>query len=445
MADDPRTIPPFVNLRRFSPRVTHELGRINASLERIRGAEVRPAAAEALRFSAKVGTIHYTTLIEGNRLGVLDAQRAARGELDARTKAELELVNQVEAVSVLDGFLETRAPFDEDVVLKLHGALTRGLGKDDEPFKPRHEGDWRDGEAVVFDPLTNEIMHTGSPQPEVRPRMLGLLAWLERKEADPVEWPPPVLAALVHFNVAEIHPFADGNGRMSRLLATAVLARHGYVPGDLFNFDAHYGTDKDAYLRALRTVRRDTLNQEEWVRYCLAGYADEYERVGQEISRLGAIGKTASGKHVQLTPSAQRGLTELMIQNRSEFDRGAYIQAARVSSSTATRDLKKLSDAGVLIRVGGGPHQRYHFASSPPPNPWETKVAGRPLDWTDERIAAELAALIGESETFPTIKQFDEADKRSLYQAIARRGGSRTWARKVGVPPPARGPRPKEA
>jgi hypothetical protein len=53
-----------------------------------------------------VGTIHYSTLIEGNRLGILEAARAARGELDRTTKAEIELVNYVDALNELDRRLE---------------------------------------------------------------------------------------------------------------------------------------------------------------------------------------------------------------------------------------------------------------------------------------------------------------------------------------------------
>jgi uncharacterized protein (DUF2384 family) len=63
-----RTIEPYKALRRFSPENTHHLARINAALERVKAADVWPASAEALRFSAQVGTIHYSTLIEGNRL-----------------------------------------------------------------------------------------------------------------------------------------------------------------------------------------------------------------------------------------------------------------------------------------------------------------------------------------------------------------------------------------
>lgn len=64
---------PHRTLRRYSPENAHHLGRIRAALARVGAAEIWPASAEALRFNAQVGTIHYSTLIEGNRLGLREA------------------------------------------------------------------------------------------------------------------------------------------------------------------------------------------------------------------------------------------------------------------------------------------------------------------------------------------------------------------------------------
>ena len=59
---------------------------------------------------------------------------------------------------------------------------------------------------------------------------MALIDWVNRKLDDPVEWPPPVIAGVLHFNLAEVHPFADGNGRTARLLTSALLLKTGYTP-----------------------------------------------------------------------------------------------------------------------------------------------------------------------------------------------------------------------
>lgn len=431
------TLPPYFALRRFSPEVTHQLTRINAVLGRIDAADIWPASAEALRFDAQVGTVHYSTLIEGNRLGILEAERAARGELDRRTRAEIELVNYVDALDLLARLTaEDDLGLTEELFKRVHYEATKGLGIPDGPFKPHHEGEWRDGEAGVWDPMSEALVHAGSPQEEVRPRMLGLIDWVNDKLTQPVEWPTPVVAGILHFNIVEVHPFADGNGRAARLLTTALLMKAAHAPGRLFNFDAHYGRDKDAYLEALRSVRAQTLSQETWMRYFLDGLASEYERVAAEINRLGAIGRLAGGQRLQLSDNQQEGLTDLMLRHISEFTRREYESAAGVSRNTATRDLNKLADAGVVQRMGDGPSRRYLLPPSTTANPWTGRGGGRPRKWTDERIERELRELVGTGKRFPAVADFKAAGREKLYSAIYRNGGTARWSQRVGILPP---------
>ena len=436
-----QTIAPYANLQRYSPECAHHLGRISASLAQIRAADVWPASAEALRFAAQVGTIHYSTLIEGNRLGVLEAERAARRQLDAKTKAEIELVDYVNALDLLDRRLEADGlELSEDLFKAIHGAATNGLGTPEGPFKPHHEGEWRDGEAGVWDELAQAFVHDGAPQAEVRPRMLGLIEWIESVEQRPIEWPSAVVAGVVHYNVAEVHPFADGNGRTARLLTTAVLMRHDLAPGRLFNFDAHYGRDKDAYLAALRSVRAQTLNLETWMRYFLDGLATEYERVEHEIDRLRNVGRSRGRGPLQLTEAQQRGITELVLRGISEFSRRDYEHAAGVGRNSATRELRTLAEAGIVKGLGEGSTRRYRFAESATGGSSADRGGGRPREWTGERIERELRALVGSATVFPSVEQFDTAGRRDLYNAIQRYGGSPAWAERVGVTVRTRGP-----
>jgi Fic family protein len=435
------TIQPYSALRRFSPDVSHQLSRINAALARIDAADIWPASAEALRFNAQVGTIHYSTLIEGNRLGILEAQRAARGELDRKTRAEIELVNYVDALDLLDRRLvEDGLQLTEDLFKEVHYEVTKGLGAPDGPFKPHHEGEWRDGEAGVWDQVAQVLVHTGSTQDEVRPRMLGLIDWVNDKFTDPVAWPPPVVAGILHFNIAEVHPFADGNGRTARLLTMALLMKTEHAPGRLFNFDAHYGRNKDAYLEALRSVRQQTLSQEVWMQYFLDGLATEYERVAAEIDRLGAIGRTAAGQRLQLSDSQQKGLTDFSLRRIAEFKRSEYELAAGVSRNTATADLNKLAEAGVVQRRGDGPSRRYRLTTEVATNPWSGRGGGRPRQWTDERIDRELRNLVDGRTAFPSIADFNAAGRQRLYSAIQRHGGSVMWAERLGITSPRRRP-----
>src|SRR3954468_22150072 len=92
--------------RRYTPEMTKGMFRIAKSLGAIEAAPVLPAVADQLRSSARVGTVHYSNLIEGNELPVVAAERAARGELEPDTRAKVELVNYVEALDLVDSLLD---------------------------------------------------------------------------------------------------------------------------------------------------------------------------------------------------------------------------------------------------------------------------------------------------------------------------------------------------
>lgn len=420
-------IPFSANFFRYEPAAVAKLGRIERALGAIRAAAIIPPAADQMRASALAGTVHYSTLIEGNELSLIEAERAAAGELDATTTAKIELINYVEALQWLDdrhddGELEISPP----LMLELHGVLMRGLGREDSDFKPRHEGAWRDGRAVVLDEL-GRVVHEGSPAREVAARMAGFCHWIAEREKRLEEFPPPVLAAVAHYAITETHPFANGNGRTARLLSSAVLLRHGYLPGRLFCFDHYYARDKTAYLAALRSVRGRTFNMGRWLEYFLEGLAEEYERVQAEVEQLNQLGLSSSAP-VQLKASQQRGVSALAVQGVREFTRVDYQNAAGVQRTAAVGDLADLVKKRIVRRLRRGSRTAYAFARG------SDDRRGRPRSWTPERIQAELEAFCAGRSEWPSVAEFRTAGQTALYLAVNRYGGVDFWAERVGRP-----------
>jgi Fic family protein len=422
---DSEPIPFSANFFRYEAAAVAKLGRIERALGAIQAAAIIPPAADQMRASALAGTVHYSTLIEGNELPLIEAERAAAGELDATTTAKVELVNYVEALQWLDdrhedGELQISPP----LMLELHGVLMRGLGREDSDFKPRHEGAWRDGRAMVLDEL-GRIVHEGSPPGEVAARMAGFCHWIAEREKRLEEFPPPVLAAVAHYAITETHPFANGNGRTARLLSSAVLLRHGYLPGRLFCFDRYYARDKTAYLAALRSVRERTFNMGHWLEYFLEGLAEEYERVQAEVEQLNQLGLSSSAP-VQLKASQQRGVSALAVQGVREFTRVEYQNAAGVQRTAAVGDLADLVKKRIVRPLRRGSRTAYAFARR------SDDRRGRPRSWTPERIQAELEAFCAGRSEWPSVAEFRTAGQTALYLAVNRYGGVDYWAERVG-------------
>lgn len=421
------------NYRRYTQEMAGLLMRISTALGTIRAARVLPAVADELRASAKAGTVHYSTMIEGNQLPFVEAERAARGDLGQDTRARIELVNYVEALDLIDQRLSSGTlELTPDFLKELHGTATRGLGRDDDPhFKPHHEGEWRDGVAVVVDKLTGQVMHRAPPPDEVPGRMAGMFEWLDKKLAKGHE-PAFVLAGVVHYGVTDVHPFADGNGRAARLLQTALLMMTDVLPGRMFSFERYYAEERDAYYDALRSVRRNTFNMEAWLEYFLRGLAEEYERVAVTVTDLDALVSGPGRGPLTLRDSQQRALTALRIEGRREFTRREYEKAAGVGRSAAGDDLKQLVRHGVLSPRGSGSATRYVFSGSVPSSAQGTR-RGRPAKWNDERIERELRDFLADRSGWPAPRDFQQAGRGDLYAAASRSGGIGRWRRMLGL------------
>lgn len=427
----PNAIPLSASFRRYDPAAIDALTRIAAARAQVEAAEIRPAAEEELRASALAETVHYSTLIEGNELPIVEAERAARGSLDPDTRAKVELVNYVEALHFLDELVARQGiEVGPDLLLALHERATRGLGSDDsDGFKPHHEGAWRDGVAVVVDRPTGQVMHEAPSPDEVPARVLGLCEWIAARESRQVEFPAPVIAAVAHYAVTDIHPFADGNGRVARLFTAALLMRLGLLPGRLFSFERYYAENREAYYRALRSVRANTLNMGTWLEYFLRGLAEEFERVAARVAELEALGLRADAPF-QLSSTQERGLAQLNLAGIVEFARVDYERLAKVGKSKANRELRGLERAHLIVRRGQGPSARYRFRA----RPWEER-RGRKREWTDERIESALRELCRGREGWPSVAEFRAAGKMNLYEAVRRHGGSTAWAQRMGFEP----------
>jgi Fic family protein len=406
------------------------LTRIHTALGKIAGARVLPAVADQLRASARAGTVHYSNLIEGNELPLIEAERAAGGELAPDSRAKIELVNYVHALDLIDRHLDDGSlDLSPRFLKELHKTATEGLGRESDPhFKPHHEGEWRDGTAQVVDRLTGRVMHEGPPPSEVELRMRGLFEWLDGV-LEQKDYPPFIAAGVMHYGITDVHPFADGNGRVARLFQVALLMKQGVLPGRMFSFERYYAEDRGAYYAALRSVRERTLNMETWLDYFLDGLVEEYERVAATVEDLGQI-VPGGAAQLQLAPSQQSALVRMRIEGWREFTRDEYERAANVGRTKAIVDLRSLVAHGLLLVRGHGPRTRYAFH-----NPARVRRAtklGRPPRWSDELIERELRVYLANRDDWPRPAEFRADGRGDLYAAASRSGGIGRWRRLLG-------------
>lgn len=158
-----------------------------------------------------------TNAIEGSRLTLEQTKRILelRSKYEIEDVDELEVINMEQCLELYDKLIEKKANLDEKLILNLHMNLLKTI--------PRYEA-----YAGVWRPVNVYIRGSKYDFPQWKriPRLMSnLIKWYNknRDKMHPVE-----LAAKFHIQFVTIHPFADGNGRMARLLLNFILQQNGF-------------------------------------------------------------------------------------------------------------------------------------------------------------------------------------------------------------------------
>ncbi len=175
-----------------------------------------------------------TNAIEGSELSKKEVKQIIEEDKwpDFATKTDIaEAYGLNEAVSHIR---KTKEHLSIELIKKLHQIVF----KNSKDFAGELR---RPGEEVVVRTVKGEILHEGAPQSRVVSLLKELIAWYNKNKKS---YPPLVLAAVVHNQFETIHPFADGNGRVGRLLLNNILIKNGLPPVniDLKNRFQYYST-----------------------------------------------------------------------------------------------------------------------------------------------------------------------------------------------------------
>ena len=253
-----------------------------------------PDRLNALRKVATIESVGSSTRIEGAKLTDLQVETLLSQVAikSFNTRDEQEIAGYAEAMDlVFEAFDDLR--LTENHVRQLHQTLLRHTDKDE-----RHRGSYKTSpnHVVAIDANGQEIgivFETATPFDTPR-EMEDLVAWT-RKAIEEEALHPLLITAVFIVVFLAIHPFQDGNGRLSRVLTTLLLLRAGYAYVPYASLERVIEENKDLYYKALRrthtTLKNDTPDWEPWIGFllrCLKKQKDslavrlEHERAAQE-------------------------------------------------------------------------------------------------------------------------------------------------------------------
>ena len=221
-------------------------------------------------------------------------------------------------------------------------------------------GQWRMGMVYVVNSKTGETVYEPPDAELVDPLINQLVEYLQ-------DWsnnePALVRAAMAHLNLTMIHPFKDGNGRVARALQTLVIAHDGFLHPVFSSIEEWLGDNTQAYYDTLAYTGQGKWNPERdalpWVRFCIKGH---YQQAAKLIRRNEEAGKLYDRimEQIELHRLPDRTWSALFDAAYGlRITNSRYRNDADITDYTATRDLKKLSDAGLLEPRGEKRNRTY--------------------------------------------------------------------------------------
>lgn len=308
-----------------------------------------PERLSALRKVATIESIGSSTRIEGAKLsdaqvGTLLSDIAIKS---FKTRDEQEVAGYSEAMDlVFEAFGEMR--LTENHVRQLHHTLLRHSDKDQ-----RHRGSYKTlpNHVVAFDSDGHEIgivFETTTPFDTPR-EMEALIAWT-RKTIEEEALHPLLVTAVFIVTFLAIHPFQDGNGRLSRVLTTLLLLRAGYAYVPYASLERVIEENKDFYYKALRrtqtTLKGNTPNWEPWIGFFLRCLKKQKDSLAVRLEHE----RAAQGDEDEMSDVSRQVLKALRAQERLSIAQLASITGA--NRNTLKLRLRELVSSGRVRQHG---------------------------------------------------------------------------------------------
>jgi Fic family protein len=274
-------------------QVTPELLGLISQIDEFKGAwralgTLAPERLTALRRVATIESIGSSTRIEGSRLTDREVEQLL-GKLKIQsfaTRDEQEVAGYAEVMDLIfSSWPDIR--FTEGHIRQLHRDLLGHSGKDE-----WHRGNYKhtSNSVAAFDENGRQlgvVFETATPF-DTPALMTELVDWV-RDASDAGRLHPLLIIGLFVVIFLEIHPFQDGNGRLSRVLTTLLLLQAGYAYVPYSSLESIIELNKEAYYLALRqtqgTIRSSAPNWQPWLVFFLRSLAEQVRRLNKKVAQ----------------------------------------------------------------------------------------------------------------------------------------------------------------
>lgn len=334
-------------------QITLELLALLTEIDEFKGAwralgSLAPERLKALRRVATIESIGSSTRIEGGRLTDREVERLLSNleiqKFDSRD--EQEVAGYAEVMETVFAVWQD-IPITENHIKQFHRDLLRYSEKDH-----WHRGEYKksSNSVAAFDESGNQIgiiFETATPF-DTPYLMSELVTWLQ--EARTLGQLHPLLITAVFVVVfLEIHPFQDGNGRLSRVLTTLLLLQAGYTYVPYSSLESVIENSKEGYYLALRqtqsTIRTEKPNWQPWLIFFLQALQQQKRRLAIKVEREQILIADMPKLAIQILDYAR---------DQGRVTMRDMVNMTGASSNTLKQHFRRLVEQNLLVRHGAG-------------------------------------------------------------------------------------------
>ena len=345
----------------LEPKITvsQELLKLITELDEFKGRwellkTLSPERLKQLRKVATIESIGSSTRIEGAKLSDAQVETLLSNlkTTSFKTRDEQEVAGYAEAMDLVFQAHED-LHITENHIRQLHQTLLKHSTKDE-----HHRGSYKtlSNQVVATDEAGQEIgvIFETTPPFDTPREMEELVRWT-RKAMDEEAMHPLLIIAVFNVVFLAIHPFQDGNGRLSRILVTLMLLRAGYDYVPYASLEHIVEENKELYYKALRrtqtTLKTDSLDWEAWLRFFLRALKKQKNNLEFKVEQ----GK--SNNDVDLPTLSVKVLK--LFDEHERLTISEIVQLTGANQNTLKVRLRELVNAGRIQRHGKGPATWY--------------------------------------------------------------------------------------
>lgn len=305
------------------------------------------ASLKELKSIATIKSVGSSTRIEGSKLSDMEVEVLLKS-LDLsrlEDRDEQEVIGYFETLDLISDQFEV-IEITENNIKHLHNMQLKYSKKDE-----WHKGDYKlhsnAVEATLADGSKQIIFHTTEPGFKTEDAMRNLIDWYNTD----ITTHPLVKSAVFTYEFLSIHPFQDGNGRLSRLISTLLLLKNGYNWIQFVSFEHEIEKRKMEYYNVLKSCQSKRPNEiiNDWVFF----FFDALKNIQIQLMHKLVV----SGTETQLSPREKAIIS--FIESYPGCSSGDIAERLGIPNSTVKRILKELVEKALIAKYGVGPGTNY--------------------------------------------------------------------------------------